>query len=67
MGDKRRHKRIDRLLKQDCKQLEDACKKASATAYYCHEDAQAVGEKLIRNSGCRFKVLGVTADAFISP
>jgi transposase len=57
--DKRRHKRIDRLLKQDRKQLEDACKKASATAYYCHEDAKAAGEKLIRNSGCRYHQLQI--------
>jgi transposase len=57
--DKRRHKRIDRLLKHDRKQLEDACKKASATAYYCHEDAKAAGEKLIRNSGCRYHQLQI--------
>ncbi|MEJ2638725.1 MAG: IS1634 family transposase [Desulfosarcinaceae bacterium] len=57
--DKRRHKRIDRLLKKDRKQLEDACKKATATAYYCHEDAQAAGEKLIRNSGCRYHQLQI--------
>jgi transposase len=52
--DKRRHKRIDRLLKQDRKQLEDDCKQATATAYYCREDAQAAGEKLIRKSACRY-------------
>jgi transposase len=57
--DKRRHKRIDRLLKKDRKQLEDACKKATTTAYYCHEDAQAAGEKLIRNSGCRYHQLQI--------
>ena len=52
--DKRRHKRIDRLLKQDRKQLEDDCKQATATAYYCREDAQAAGEKLIHKSACRY-------------
>lgn len=49
--DKRRHKRIDRLLQQDRKQLEADCKQATATAYFCHADAQAAGEKLIRQSG----------------
>jgi len=49
--DKRRHKRIDRLLQQDRKQLEADCKQATAAAYYCHADAQAAGEKLIRKSG----------------
>ena len=49
--DKRRHKRIDRLLQQDRKQLEADCKQATATAYFCHADVQAAGEKLIRQSG----------------
>jgi transposase len=57
--DKRRHKRIDRLLKKDREQIEDACKKASTTAYYCHADAQAAGDKLIRNSGCRYHQLQI--------
>ncbi|MFZ1957299.1 MAG: IS1634 family transposase [Desulfobacterales bacterium] len=48
--DKRRHKRIDRLLKQDRKQLEADCKQATATAYLCHGDAQSAAEKLIRKS-----------------
>ena len=48
--DKRRHKRIDRLLQQDRKQLEADCKQATATAYYCHADAQVAGDKLIRKS-----------------
>jgi len=48
--DKRRHKRIDRLLKQDRKQLENECKAATAAAYYCREDAQAAGDKLMRKS-----------------
>ena len=48
--DKRRHKRIDRLLKQDRKQLEADCKQATATAYLCHGDAKSAAEKLIRKS-----------------
>ena len=42
--DKRRHKRIDRSLKQDRKQLEADCKQATATAYYCHADARSKNE-----------------------
>ena len=49
--DKRRHKRIDRLLKQDRKQLEADCKQATAAAYLCREDAQAASERLIRKAG----------------
>jgi transposase len=48
--DKRRHKRIDRLLKQDRKQLEQACKQAPATAFFCRADAKAAGEKLIHTA-----------------
>jgi len=48
--DKRRHKRIDRLLKKDRKQLEQACKQATNTAFFCHADAQAAGEKLIHTA-----------------
>jgi transposase len=48
--DKRRHKRIDRLLKQERKQLEADCKQATAAPYYCRADARAAGEKLIRKS-----------------
>jgi transposase len=60
--DKRRHKRIDRLLEQDRKQLDEACKKASSSAYYCHEDALAAGEKLIGNSGCRYHRLQIEVE-----
>ncbi len=48
--DKRRHKRIDRLLKQERKQLEADCKQATAAPYYCRADARAAGEKLIHKS-----------------
>jgi len=57
--DKRRHKRIDRLLKHDRKQLEQACKAATASAYYCHADAQTAGEKLIRKSGSGYHQLQI--------
>jgi transposase len=48
--DKRCHKRIDRLLKQDRKQLEDHCKQATGTTYYCQKDAKVAGDKLISKS-----------------
>ena len=57
--DKRRHKRIDRLLKHDRKQLEQACKAATASAYYCHANAQTAGEKLIRKSGSGYHQLQI--------
>ena len=44
--DKRRHKKIDRILKQDRTNLEQTCKKATAT-FFCRADAQRAGEKLI--------------------
>ena len=52
--DKRRHKRIYRLLKRDRQELETACKQASATAYYCHADAQAAGKKLIHQAASSY-------------
>lgn len=52
--DKRRHRRIDRLLKQDRKQLDQDCKEATASAYFCREDAQVAGEKLLRKAGSSY-------------
>ncbi|MBA2882690.1 transposase [Desulfosalsimonas propionicica] len=43
--DKRRHKRIDRLLTEKRKELEAICKEAS-TSYFCQPDAQAAADKL---------------------
>lgn len=60
--DKRRHKRIDRMLQQDRKQLEVDCKEATATAYYCREDAQAAGQKLIRKSGSSYHQLQINVE-----
>jgi len=48
--DKRRHKRIDRLLQKDRKQLEKTCKQAIDTAFFCRADAQAASEKLIHTA-----------------
>lgn len=44
--DKRRHKRIDRLLNKKHSELEALCKKIRSAAYYCHADAQAAADKL---------------------
>lgn len=44
--DKRRHKRIERLLKKNKKQLEQACKKTTASVYFCEADALAAAQKL---------------------
>ena len=52
--DKRRHKKIDRLLKQDRSQLEKACKQVTGSAFFCRADAQMASEKLIHTAagGC---------------
>lgn len=50
--DKRRHKRIDRLLKKERDQLEKNCKQA--TAFFCRADAQAAGEKLSRKASAGY-------------
>jgi transposase len=44
--DKRRHKRIDRLLKKNRKKLDRLVKKIVAKSYYCEADAQAAVKKL---------------------
>lgn len=46
--DKRRHKRIDRLLEQNQKELEQLAQKLITEPYYCEADARAVVEKLSR-------------------
>ena len=48
--DKRRHKRIDRLLKQDRSQLEKVCRQVTDTAFFCRADAQVASEKLIHTA-----------------
>jgi transposase len=44
--DKRRHKRIDRLLSKKRKKLESICKQLDAKVYYCRKDAETAAEKL---------------------
>ena len=44
--DKRRHKRIDRLLQQKRKDLETRCKKINSGPFYCRADAEAAADKI---------------------
>ncbi len=44
--DKRRHKKIDRLLKKNKKDLQKLAQKTITEPYYCEADAQAAVEKL---------------------
>jgi transposase len=44
--DKRRHKRIDRLLAKKRKDLDTLCKKIRSTFYFCKADAEAAADKL---------------------
>ena len=46
--DKRRHKRIDRLLLQKRKELQAHCKKINSGSFYCRADAQAVADKIAK-------------------
>jgi transposase len=44
--DKRRHKRIDRLLAKKRKELDTLCKKIRSATYFCRADAEAAADKL---------------------
>ncbi len=44
--DKRRHKRIDRLLAKKRKDLDILCKKIRSESYFCRADAEAAEDKL---------------------
>lgn len=46
--DKRRHKRIDRILEQKRKDLETHCKKVNSGPFYCQADAEAAADKLVK-------------------
>jgi len=48
--DKRRHKRIDRLLAQKRKDLETHCKKINSGPFYCRADAEAAAEKISKST-----------------
>jgi len=44
--DKRRHKRIDRMLAQKRKELESTCKKINAGPFFCEADARKAADQL---------------------
>lgn len=44
--DKRRHKRIDRLLAEKGIDLDALCKKIRSATYFCRPDAEAAQDKL---------------------
>jgi transposase len=46
--DKRRHKRIDRMLEQKRKELEAHCKKVNSGPFYCQADAETAADKIIK-------------------
>jgi transposase len=46
--DKRRHKRIDRMLQQKRKDLEGNLKKINPGSFYCRADAETAADKAIR-------------------
>jgi transposase len=48
--DKRRHKRIDRRLKKEHKNLSQICKTAEKTVYFCEADAQVAVKKLCKSA-----------------
>jgi transposase len=49
--DKRRHKRIDKLLKKNKEDLKKMVKKVIAATYFCEADALAAAEKISRIPG----------------
>ena len=57
--DKRRHKKIDRMLKKDREQLETDCKQATSTTYYCRADAEAAGKKLMGKAASSYHAVKV--------
>jgi hypothetical protein len=46
--DKRRHKRIDRMLAQKRKERESTCKQINAQAFFCHADAEKAADQLCK-------------------
>lgn len=47
--DKRRHKRIDRAVEKERKELGKLCKKINTQTFYCLADAQAAADRLVKN------------------
>lgn len=49
--DKRRHKKIDRMIEKEFKDLEKSCKEASGKTYFCMADAKVAAAELEKTSG----------------
>lgn len=47
--DKRRHKKIDRAIEKERKELGKLCKKINAQKFHCSADAQAAADRLVKN------------------
>ena len=45
--DKRRHKKIDRAITKEKKELENTCKKAGDTVFHCKADAEAAAGRFV--------------------
>jgi transposase len=57
--DKRRHKRIDRLLAEKRKELEAVCKKTASSSYFCEPDARAAADKLAASASGSYHRLDI--------
>ena len=55
--DKRRHKKIDRAIENDYKELEKLCKNATAIPFFCEKDAKAAADKLVRSADSAYHAL----------
>ena len=55
--DKRRHKRIDRLLQKKRKELEATCKKINSGPFFCRADAEAAADKIRSDAAHRYHLL----------
>ena len=57
--DKRRHKRIDRILADKRKELESICKKATSSSYFCEPDALAAAGTLTASASGSYHHLDI--------
>lgn len=52
--DKRRHKRIERLIQQRHKEIETHCKKINSGPFYCQADAESAADKIRRTAASSY-------------
>jgi len=52
--DKRRHKRIERLIQQKRKEIETHCKKINSGPFYCQADAESAADKIRRTAASSY-------------